>query len=114
MEILSDRFNNTLPDCIKRLQTAVCPALVLQPTSLCATQGHVFSLGSTLSAALSFVAEPELGVELGEEIQKLLEQMQEKKPEDRPLLQVTKQPLLLFLLEIYFDSCRKKENKERF
>lgn len=52
------------------------------------SQGHVYSLGSTLSAALNFVIEPELEAELGEEIQKLLEQMQEEKPEDRPLLQV--------------------------
>ncbi|XP_040905822.1 kinase non-catalytic C-lobe domain-containing protein 1 [Toxotes jaculatrix] len=50
-------------------------------------EGHVYSLGSTLSAALNFVIEPELEAELGEEIQKLLEQMQEEKPEDRPLLQ---------------------------
>nr|XP_020457199.1 protein very KIND [Monopterus albus] len=50
-------------------------------------EGHVYSLGSTLSAALSFIIEPELEAELGEEIQKLLEQMQEEKPEDRPLLQ---------------------------
>uniref|UniRef100_A0A8C4ESM3 Kinase non-catalytic C-lobe domain containing 1 n=1 Tax=Dicentrarchus labrax TaxID=13489 RepID=A0A8C4ESM3_DICLA len=49
--------------------------------------GHVYSLGSTLSAALNFVIEPELEAELGEEIQRLLEQMQEEKPEDRPLLQ---------------------------
>lgn len=51
-------------------------------------QGHVYSLGSTLSAALNFVIEPELEAELGVEIQRLLEQMQEEKPEDRPLLQV--------------------------
>ncbi|XP_029962601.1 kinase non-catalytic C-lobe domain-containing protein 1 [Salarias fasciatus] len=50
-------------------------------------EGHVYSLGSTLSAALSFVIEPELEANLGEEIQRLLEQMQEEKPEDRPLLQ---------------------------
>ncbi|XP_035848209.1 kinase non-catalytic C-lobe domain-containing protein 1 isoform X2 [Sander lucioperca] len=50
-------------------------------------EGHVYSLGSTLSAALSFVIEPELEAELGEEIQRLLEQMQEEKPESRPLLQ---------------------------
>ncbi|XP_049592678.1 kinase non-catalytic C-lobe domain-containing protein 1 [Syngnathus scovelli] len=50
-------------------------------------EGHVFSLGSTLSAALNFVIEPELEAELGEETQKLLEKMQEKKPEDRPLIQ---------------------------
>ncbi|XP_036980420.1 kinase non-catalytic C-lobe domain-containing protein 1 isoform X1 [Acanthopagrus latus] len=50
-------------------------------------EGHVYSLGSTLSAALSFVIEPELEAELGDEIQRLLEQMQEEKPEDRPLLQ---------------------------
>ncbi|XP_047459564.1 kinase non-catalytic C-lobe domain-containing protein 1 [Mugil cephalus] len=49
-------------------------------------EGHVYSLGSTLSAALNFVIEPELEAELGEEIQRLLEQMQEETPEDRPLL----------------------------
>lgn len=51
-------------------------------------QGHVYSLGSTLSAALNFVIEPELEAELGEEIQRLLQQMQEENPEDRPLVQV--------------------------
>ncbi|XP_028982894.3 kinase non-catalytic C-lobe domain-containing protein 1-like [Betta splendens] len=50
-------------------------------------EGHVYSLGSTLSAALTFVIEPELEAELGEEMQKLLEQMQEENPENRPLLQ---------------------------
>ncbi|XP_074502963.1 kinase non-catalytic C-lobe domain-containing protein 1 isoform X1 [Sebastes fasciatus] len=50
-------------------------------------EGHVYSLGSTLSAALNFVIEPELEAELGEEIQRVLEQMQEETPEDRPLLQ---------------------------
>ncbi|XP_024280273.1 kinase non-catalytic C-lobe domain-containing protein 1 isoform X4 [Oncorhynchus tshawytscha] len=50
-------------------------------------EGHVYSLGSTLSAALDFVIEPELEAELGEEIQRLLEQMQEERPEDRPLPQ---------------------------
>ncbi|CAB1312508.1 unnamed protein product [Coregonus sp. 'balchen'] len=50
-------------------------------------EGHMYSLGSTLSAALDFVIEPELEAELGEEIQRLLEQMQEEGPEDRPLLQ---------------------------
>ncbi|CAG6017900.1 unnamed protein product [Menidia menidia] len=49
-------------------------------------EGHIYSLGSTLSAALNFVIEPELQADLGEEVQKLLEQMQEEKPEDRPLL----------------------------
>lgn len=58
-------------------------------------QGHVYSLGSTLSAALNFVIEPELEADLGEEIQKLLEQMQEETPEDRPLLQVQHHYLLL-------------------
>ncbi|KAF6737457.1 Protein very KIND [Oryzias melastigma] len=50
-------------------------------------EGHIYSLGSTLSVALSFVIEPELEADLGEEIQKLLEQMQEEDPEERPLLQ---------------------------
>ncbi|KAM6916249.1 kinase non-catalytic C-lobe domain-containing protein 1 [Xenentodon cancila] len=50
-------------------------------------EGHIYSLGSTLSAALNFVIEPELEADLGEEVQRVLEQMQEEKPEDRPLLQ---------------------------
>uniref|UniRef100_A0A096MBV4 Kinase non-catalytic C-lobe domain containing 1 n=1 Tax=Poecilia formosa TaxID=48698 RepID=A0A096MBV4_POEFO len=50
-------------------------------------EGHIFSLGSTLSAALKFVIEPELEAELGEEVQSLLQQMQEEKPEDRPELE---------------------------
>uniref|UniRef100_A0AAQ4PEN2 Kinase non-catalytic C-lobe domain containing 1 n=1 Tax=Gasterosteus aculeatus aculeatus TaxID=481459 RepID=A0AAQ4PEN2_GASAC len=49
--------------------------------------GHVYSLGSTLSAALNFVVEPELEAEVGEEMEKLLQQMMEEKPEDRPLLE---------------------------
>uniref|UniRef100_A0A8C7D819 Kinase non-catalytic C-lobe domain containing 1 n=1 Tax=Oncorhynchus kisutch TaxID=8019 RepID=A0A8C7D819_ONCKI len=47
-------------------------------------EGHMYSLGSTLSSALDFVIEPELEAELGEEIQRVLEQMQEKGPGDRP------------------------------
>uniref|UniRef100_A0A8C6USC7 KIND domain-containing protein n=1 Tax=Neogobius melanostomus TaxID=47308 RepID=A0A8C6USC7_9GOBI len=47
-------------------------------------EGHVFSLGSTLSAALSFVIEPELESDLGPELSGLLEQMQQEAPEDRP------------------------------
>nr|XP_057906628.1 kinase non-catalytic C-lobe domain-containing protein 1 [Doryrhamphus excisus] len=50
-------------------------------------EGHVFSLGCTLSAAVNFVIEPELESQLEEETQKLLEKMQQKKPEDRPLIQ---------------------------
>ncbi|XP_072292775.1 kinase non-catalytic C-lobe domain-containing protein 1 [Eucyclogobius newberryi] len=50
------------------------------------SEGHVFSLGSTLSAALSFVIEPELEVDLGPELTALLEQMQQEQPEDRPTL----------------------------
>ncbi|XP_056903604.1 kinase non-catalytic C-lobe domain-containing protein 1 isoform X2 [Takifugu flavidus] len=50
-------------------------------------EGHVYSLGSTLSAALTYIIEPELEAELGDEIQRLLQQMQEEAPEDRPLLQ---------------------------
>lgn len=63
---------------MRRFSAALFPSL----------QGHVYSLGSTLSAALNFVIEPELEAELGEEVQRLLEQMQEEKPEDRPHLQV--------------------------
>ena len=51
-------------------------------------QGHVFSLGSTLSAALDFVIEPELQAELGEEALRMLELMQAERPADRPRPQV--------------------------
>ncbi|XP_030235189.1 kinase non-catalytic C-lobe domain-containing protein 1 isoform X2 [Gadus morhua] len=48
-------------------------------------EGHVFSLGSTLSAALDFVIEPELQqAELGEEALRMLELMQAELPDDRP------------------------------
>ncbi|KAK0144961.1 Kinase non-catalytic C-lobe domain-containing protein 1 [Merluccius polli] len=47
-------------------------------------EGHVFSLGSTLSAALEFVIEPELQAELGEEALRMLELMQAELPDDRP------------------------------
>ncbi|KAF3708577.1 Protein very KIND [Channa argus] len=78
--------------CAKGVKTAACKQCnctgMFQKTAgkQCSV-GHVYSLGSTLSAALNFVIEPELEAELGEEVQKLLEQMQEEKPEDRPLLQ---------------------------
>ncbi|MCI4376250.1 hypothetical protein PGIGA_G00186180, partial [Pangasianodon gigas] len=51
-------------------------------------EGHVFSLGSTLSAALGYDIEPETEAELGVDTLRLLEQMQEEKPGDRPCPQV--------------------------
>ncbi|KAI1894573.1 hypothetical protein AGOR_G00117170 [Albula goreensis] len=50
-------------------------------------EGHVYSLGSTLAAALDFVIEPELEPELGPEIRCLLDQMQQERPSDRPDIQ---------------------------
>lgn len=50
-------------------------------------QGHVYSLGTTLAAALDFVIEPELEPELGPEVSRLLEQMQQERPSDRPCVQ---------------------------
>ncbi|XP_052468484.1 kinase non-catalytic C-lobe domain-containing protein 1 isoform X1 [Carassius gibelio] len=50
-------------------------------------EGHMFSLGSTLWAALDSVSEAELQVELSEESRCLLKQMQREKPEDRPPIQ---------------------------
>ncbi|XP_051773581.1 kinase non-catalytic C-lobe domain-containing protein 1 isoform X2 [Ctenopharyngodon idella] len=50
-------------------------------------EGHMFSLGSTLSAALDFITDVELQVELSEESRCLLKQMQREKPDDRPRLQ---------------------------
>ncbi|XP_053477650.1 kinase non-catalytic C-lobe domain-containing protein 1 isoform X2 [Ictalurus furcatus] len=51
-------------------------------------EGHVFSLGSTLSAALGYDIEPETEAVLGVDTCRLLEQMQEEKPGDRPCPQV--------------------------
>ncbi|XP_065152338.1 kinase non-catalytic C-lobe domain-containing protein 1 isoform X2 [Paramisgurnus dabryanus] len=50
-------------------------------------EGHMFSLGSTLSAALDYITDVELQVELSPEGRCLLKQMQMEKPEDRPQLQ---------------------------
>ncbi|XP_051508287.1 kinase non-catalytic C-lobe domain-containing protein 1 isoform X2 [Myxocyprinus asiaticus] len=50
-------------------------------------EGHMFSLGSTLSAALDYVIDDELQVELSSESRCLLKQMQSEKPDDRPQLQ---------------------------
>ncbi|KAF7710291.1 kinase non-catalytic C-lobe domain-containing protein 1 isoform X2 [Silurus meridionalis] len=47
-------------------------------------EGHVFSLGSTLTAALGYDGEPETEAEFGVDTLRLLEQMQEEKPGDRP------------------------------
>lgn len=51
-------------------------------------EGHVFSLGSTLSAALDYVTDVDLQLELSEESRALLKQMQKDTPEERPTLQV--------------------------
>ncbi|KAL2083141.1 hypothetical protein ACEWY4_020914 [Coilia grayii] len=58
------------------LSLSLCLCFVLQ--------GHIYSLGCTLCAALEFVIEPELRAELGAETKRLLEQMQQENPEDRP------------------------------
>ncbi|XP_056093181.1 kinase non-catalytic C-lobe domain-containing protein 1 [Rhinichthys klamathensis goyatoka] len=52
-------------------------------------EGHMFSLGSTLWAALDRVTDPDQDPDqdLSEESKCLLEQMQQEKPEDRPTLQ---------------------------
>ncbi|XP_061084708.1 kinase non-catalytic C-lobe domain-containing protein 1 [Conger conger] len=50
-------------------------------------EGHIYSLGSTLAAALDFVIEPELEPDLGLEVRRLLDQMQQKNPSDRPDIQ---------------------------
>ncbi|XP_030628134.1 kinase non-catalytic C-lobe domain-containing protein 1 [Chanos chanos] len=47
-------------------------------------EGHIYSLGATLSAALDFVVEPELEADLGMETRRFLDQMQEAEPENRP------------------------------
>ncbi|XP_057197308.1 kinase non-catalytic C-lobe domain-containing protein 1-like isoform X2 [Triplophysa rosa] len=48
-------------------------------------EGHMFSLGSSLSAALNYITDVEL--ELSPGSTRLLKQMQMEKPEDRPRLQ---------------------------
>ncbi|KAK6482233.1 kinase non-catalytic C-lobe domain-containing protein 1-like isoform X1 [Huso huso] len=47
-------------------------------------EAHIYSLGSTLTAAIEYVIEPELEPELSQELKMILEQMQLEKPEDRP------------------------------
>ncbi|XP_041125245.1 kinase non-catalytic C-lobe domain-containing protein 1-like isoform X2 [Polyodon spathula] len=47
-------------------------------------EAHIYSLGSTLTAATEYVIEPELEPELSQELKMVLEQMQLEKPEDRP------------------------------
>ncbi|XP_077073629.1 kinase non-catalytic C-lobe domain-containing protein 1 [Siphateles boraxobius] len=50
-------------------------------------EGHMFSLGSTLCAALDPVTDQDQDQDLSEESKCLLKQMQREKPEDRPTLQ---------------------------
>ncbi|XP_041116567.1 kinase non-catalytic C-lobe domain-containing protein 1-like [Polyodon spathula] len=47
-------------------------------------EAHIYSLGSTLTAAIEYIIEPELEPELSQELKVILEQMQLEKPEDRP------------------------------
>ncbi|XP_066549409.1 kinase non-catalytic C-lobe domain-containing protein 1 isoform X2 [Amia ocellicauda] len=47
-------------------------------------EAHVYSLGSTLTAAVEFVIEPELETQLSQDLKVLLHQMQQENPEDRP------------------------------
>ncbi|MGH0152370.1 UNVERIFIED_CONTAM: hypothetical protein FKN15_058286 [Acipenser sinensis] len=51
-------------------------------------EAHIYSLGSTLTAAIEYVIEPELEPELSQELKMILEQMQLEKPEDRPDIEV--------------------------
>lgn len=80
----------------------------------------MFSLGSTLSAALGYDVDPEM--ELGVDICRLLEHMQEEKPGDRPSPKVWKihnrfhiLPCILLgyiLLNILFNIIYYKHHKK--
>ncbi|XP_028941825.1 kinase non-catalytic C-lobe domain-containing protein 1 [Antrostomus carolinensis] len=47
-------------------------------------EAHIYSLGTTLKAAIEYVVEPETESEFGQDLHTLLEQMQEENPENRP------------------------------
>ncbi|XP_019411605.1 PREDICTED: protein very KIND [Crocodylus porosus] len=47
-------------------------------------EAHIYSLGTTLKAAIEYVIEPGTESDFGQDLQTLLEQMQEENPEDRP------------------------------
>ncbi|XP_004625614.1 protein very KIND [Octodon degus] len=47
-------------------------------------EGHIYSLGATLKAALEYVADPELEPKLSPDLETLLGQMQAEEPRDRP------------------------------
>ncbi|KYO42274.1 protein very KIND [Alligator mississippiensis] len=47
-------------------------------------EAHIYSLGTTLKAAIEYVIEPGTESDFGKDLQTLLEQMQEENPEDRP------------------------------
>lgn len=51
-------------------------------------QAHIYSLGTTLKAAIEYVIEPGTESDFGKDLQTLLEQMQEENPEDRPDIEV--------------------------
>ncbi|KAG1963052.1 kinase non-catalytic C-lobe domain-containing protein 1 isoform X2 [Pimephales promelas] len=69
-------------------------------------EGHMFSLGSTLWAALDRVTDPDQ--DLSEESRCLLEQMQREEPEDRPSLQDLLSQAEAFLADVSSTTvCRK-------
>ncbi|XP_037996830.1 kinase non-catalytic C-lobe domain-containing protein 1 isoform X2 [Motacilla alba alba] len=47
-------------------------------------EAHIYSLGTTLKAAIEYIVEPETESEFGQDLHTLLEQMQEENPENRP------------------------------
>lgn len=61
-------------------------------------QAHIYSLGTTLKAAIEYIVEPETESEFGQDLHTLLEQMQEENPENRPDIEV-KQPSVAFNLK---------------
>lgn len=71
-------------------------------------QAHIYSLGTTLKAAIEYIVEPETESEFGQDLHTLLEQMQEENPENRPDIEV-KQPSVAFNLKkkksLYMCSC---------
>lgn len=67
-------------------------------------QAHIYSLGTTLKAAIEYIVEPETESEFGQDLHTLLEQMQEENPENRPDIEV-KQPSVAFNLKKKKKAC---------
>ncbi|XP_015202555.2 kinase non-catalytic C-lobe domain-containing protein 1 isoform X1 [Lepisosteus oculatus] len=71
-------------------------------------EAHVYSLGSTLAAAIEYVIEPELEPQLSHNLKTLLNEMQQERPEDRPNIEAIIRLGELHLMQVSSANiCRK-------